>query len=64
MPLPERDMIPLSIEEQIICYADKFFSKNGNGRPAEKSIATIIKSLSRYGPDKVRRFESWVQMFE
>ena len=64
LPLPNRDLIPVSIEEQIICYADKFFSKNGNGRPAEKTIAAIIDSLGRYGPDKVHRFESWVQMFE
>ena len=64
LPLPERDMIPVSIEEQIICYADKFFSKNGNGRPAEKSIPEIIENLSRYGPDKARRFESWVLMFK
>jgi uncharacterized protein len=64
LPLPERDMIPVSIEEQIICYADKFFSKNGNGRPAEKPIPEIIENLSRYGPDKARRFESWVQMFK
>ena len=64
LPLPNRDMIPISIEEQIICYADKFFSKNGNGRPAEKSIAEITDNLSRYGPDKVARFASWVQMFE
>jgi len=54
----------LSVEEQIICYADKFFSKNGNGRTAKKSIAEIIDNLSRYGPDKVERFESWAQMFE
>ena len=64
LPLPERDMIPVSIEEQIICYADKFFSKNGNGQPAEKSIPEIIDNLSRYGPEKVYRFESWLQMFE
>ncbi len=64
LPLPERDMIPVSIEEQVICYADKFFSKNGNGRSLEKSSAKIIKSLSRYGADKVRRFECWVQKFE
>jgi uncharacterized protein len=64
LPLPNRDMIPISIEEQIICYADKFFSKNGNDRPAEKSIAEIIDNLNHYGPDKVQRFESWVQMFE
>jgi uncharacterized protein len=64
LPLPNRDMIPISIEEQIICYADKFFSKNGNGRPVEKSIAEIIDNLSRYGPDKAQRFESWVKKFE
>ena len=64
LPLPKRDMIPLSIEEQLICYADKFFSKNGNRRPAEKSITEIIANLSHYGRDKVKRFESWVRMFE
>ena len=64
LPLPHRDLIPVSIEEQIVCYADKFFSKNGNGQHQEKSIPDIIDNLSRYGPDKVRRFESWVQMFE
>jgi len=64
LPLPNRDMIPISIEEQILCYADKFFSKTGNGRPVEKSIAQITDNLSRYGPDKVERFESWVKNFE
>ena len=63
LPLPNRDMIPVSIEEQIVCYADKFFSKNGNGQSAEKPISKILKKLSRRGPEKVRRFESWVQMF-
>jgi len=64
LPLPNRNMIPISIEEQIICYADKYFSKNSNGRPAENSIAEIIDNLSRYGPDKVQRFESWTKKFE
>ena len=64
LPLPDRDMIPVSIEEQIVCYADKYFSKNGNGRPAEKPIKDIIASLKRHGPGKVQRFESWVKQFE
>ena len=64
LPLPSRDMIPVSIEEQLICYADKFFSKNGNAEPAEKSIAEIIDNLKCYEPEKIKRFESWVQMFE
>ncbi len=63
LPLPDRDMIPVTIEEQIVCYADKFFSKNGNGRSAEKPISKILKKLSRRGPEKVQRFKSWIQMF-
>ena len=27
LPIPHRDMIPVSMEEQVICFADKFFSK-------------------------------------
>ena len=58
-------MLPVSIEEQIICYADKFFSKNPNGQKAsEKSVEQIINGLQRYGPDKVKQFQRWVKMFE
>ena len=66
LPLPERDMLPISIEEQIICYADKFFSKNGNGqgKSGTKSIEQIAESLQTYGQDKVERFQKWVEMFE
>jgi uncharacterized protein len=65
LPLPERDMLPVSIEEQIICYADKFFSKNGNGHKQNgaKSVEHIIKALMPYGQDKVDRFQKWVEMF-
>ena len=64
LPLPLRDMQPVSIEEQIICYADKFFSKNGNGKGKEKTVDRIIEQLARYGEDKVRRFQQWVDLFE
>lgn len=65
LPLPARDMLPESIEEQIICYADKFFSKNGNGRKAEeKPVEQIIDGLQPYGPEKVKRFQRWVKIFD
>jgi len=65
LPLPERDMVPVSIEEQIICYADKFFSKNGNGQKqnGEKPVEHIIQTLMPYGQNKVDRFQKWVEMF-
>ncbi len=63
LPLPEVDMVPQTMEEKIICYADKFFSKNG-GVPREKSLEEVIASLARWGSDKVERFLSWHRVFE
>jgi len=64
LPLPERNMQPLSIEEQIIGYADKFYSKNGTGKEEEKTIANILENLAPFGADKVQRFKKWVTLFE
>jgi uncharacterized protein len=65
LPIPLRDMTPRTLEERIICYADKFYSKNGHGHPVmEKSAEEIVRSLSPYGQDKVDRFLSWHRQFE
>ena len=64
LPLPDRDMRPQSIEEQIICYADKFYSKNGNSAGEEKPAETLLNEIHRYGSDKVRRFQAWIDLFE
>jgi uncharacterized protein len=63
LPLPVRDMRPVTVEEQIICYADKFFSKNGSDPPCEKPVAEILESLKPYGADKVERFLGWMELF-
>ena len=55
LPLPARDMMPLSVEERLICYADKFFSKTDNGRH-EKRIAEISAGLNRFSPEYGARF--------
>ncbi len=55
LPLPLRDMLPLSVEERLICYADKFFSKTDNGRH-EKTIDEITAGLGRFAADYADRF--------
>lgn len=62
LPLPHRDMIPRSIEEQIICFADTFFSK-GRDLKEEKKPKKIMKSLRKYGEEKVKIFSLWCEMF-
>ena len=63
LPLPERDMIPVSIEERIVCYADKFFSKNGLKAEIEKPLADVLRSVGFYGHDKLAIFQEWLQLF-
>lgn len=65
LPLPPRDMIPLSPEEQVICFADKFFSKNGGdyGPHGEKPLALVRQSIAKYGEDKLRTFDGWLKRF-
>jgi uncharacterized protein len=57
-------MIPVSLEEKIICYADKFFSKNGDTHLTAKSIERIKRGLEKYGRDKMLQFQSWAEWFE
>jgi uncharacterized protein len=56
LPLPERDMLPISLEEQIICFADKFFSKNPESLDHEKTLEEIIQLLHHHGESQVERF--------
>ena len=60
-PLPHRHMYPVSLEEQLICFADKFFSKKHLDR--EKSIGKILKGLSKHGEEPVARFKEWSKLF-
>ena len=61
LPVPHRDMIPVSIEEKVICFADKFFSKT---RPeCEKTVDEAAASLSKFGEDTLLCFRSWCNQF-
>ena len=61
LPVPHRDMVPVSLEEQIICFADKFFSKTHLDN--EKSVEKALKSISRFGEDGIIRFNKWCECF-
>ncbi|NDV79240.1 HDIG domain-containing metalloprotein [Dysgonomonas sp. 511] len=61
LPLPHRDMVPLSIEEKLICFSDCFFSKTKLGK--EKTTDEIKAGFARFGEDKVRQFEEWERLF-
>ena len=61
LPLPASDMLPISLEEKIICYADKFFSKSSLDRI--HSLEYIRKDLKKYGEEELATFDSWHLLF-
>lgn len=63
LDLPARDMRPQSIEEKIICYADKFYSKTPESLHVEKRVPDIIRMLSSYGEEQAQTFQSWLILF-
>lgn len=63
LPLPKREMMPKSIEEKIICYADKFYSKSTKNLFLPKPMHKVQKSISKYGEDKWKLFEGMMELF-
>lgn len=59
---PVRDLLPETLEEKIICYADKFFSKSRPGEPA-KTLERVRQSLAKFGPDTIARFDAMHETF-
>jgi uncharacterized protein len=57
MPLPHRDMVPVSLEEKIICLADLFYSKTPSKIWLEKSLDEAYESIATYGEKNIAAFQ-------
>jgi len=62
-PLPKREMLPVSLEEKIICFADKFYSKDRDTLSVARPIDKVREMVRNYGEDKLRRFDEWAALF-
>jgi len=63
LPLPHRDMVPVTLEEKIICCADKFYSKSPKKRDKVMTREKIEKSLAKLNPGHAERFSAWAEAF-
>lgn len=61
LPLPLADYVPETLEEQVVCYADKFFSKSHPDH--EKTFDEAVRSLWKFGPECTAKMERWQSMF-
>lgn len=61
LPIPHRDLLPVSIEEKIICFADKFYSKTKLEK--EKTVEAALASVAKFGDESASRFTEWIKIF-
>jgi len=63
LPLPRRDMLPLSLEEKLICYADKFYSKSEKYLVNPKPKAKIRSNMQKFGKENLKRWDLLEELF-
>jgi uncharacterized protein len=63
LPLPLRDMAPRNLTEEIICFADLFFSKYPGGLEKMKTPSRVREKLGQFGEVKLQIFDQWLARF-
>ncbi len=53
---------PETLEEQIVCYADKFYSKSSPDHV--RTVLETAQSLEKFGAAGVEKFLQWAKIFE
>jgi uncharacterized protein len=61
LPLPHRDMLPETLEEKLVCYADNFFSKSQPDK--QRTFTQVHQSIARFGKENEDRFWTLAQLF-
>lgn len=62
LPLPHIDLLPETLEEKLICYADKYYSKTR--LEEEKSFDQVLVSMRKFGTDSETRFLNLHELFK
>jgi uncharacterized protein len=63
LPLPHREMTPVTVAERIICFADLFYTKKPDRVDRELTVEEVRRGLSRFGEKKIIIFEAWLREF-
>lgn len=64
LPLPARDMLCQTLEEQIISYADLYYSKNPDRLFVRKRKEKVRKGIAKYGERQQRLFSKLDAMLD
>lgn len=61
LPVPTVGVQPETMEEKVVCYADKFYSKSSVGKV--KTPEQIYLGLKKYSQTSADRFAAWHKIF-
>jgi uncharacterized protein len=64
LPLPEREMRPITLEEEIICFADKFFPVTPERMLTMQTLEEARAMIAPFGSRSARTFDRWATMFQ
>lgn len=59
LPLPQRDMLPQTVEEEIVSWSDLFFTKDPSKIWFEKNLEDAKASVEEFGDRYTERFDAW-----
>lgn len=63
LPLPPEDMCPTTLEEEIVSFADKFYSKRTGYLTVKKTLTEVEKDIKQHGNDSYQTFKKWLVKF-
>lgn len=61
LPIEARDYLPETLEEKLICLADKLWSKSSPEK--EKTVDEARRTLIKFGVDTIDRFDELCKLF-
>ena len=61
LPIPHKDMLPVTIEEKLICFSDKFYSKSNPDQV--KTVDQVREHLLKHGHFSLNRFDEMLKLF-
>ena len=60
--LPVKDFYPETLEEQLVCFADKFFSKT-RFLEEPRTFEQVLESMRKISEESVCKVKEWAKMF-
>ena len=60
--IPARDFLPETLEEQLVCFADKFYSKT-KYLHIPRTLEQVVESMRGISEESAEKVESWAKLF-